>query len=81
MLQPQAVEELTVEPVQDDVEIETSGEQSDVFAVSSTQKHKPEFELELITVSIVTMDKCNHPAAISIRLQVFKKNKVPRANL
>ena len=27
------MDELTVEPVQDDVEIETSGEQSDVFAV------------------------------------------------
>ena len=27
------MDELTVEPVQDDVEIEASGEQSDVFAV------------------------------------------------
>ena len=30
----QSLEELTVEPVQDDVEIETSEDQSDAFAVS-----------------------------------------------
>ena len=34
MLQPQSAEEVTVDPVQDDIEIVSDGEGTDAFAVS-----------------------------------------------